>query len=109
MLSDREQQRLRDIQRRFMSEDPDFVRKFETAPKQPTTQQPNPGAYTICAVSALALSVLLLLAGSLTTALMLTIAAGLIWSAHRRGRHPYTQPAERAGSVARVHKLRRKP
>jgi Flp pilus assembly protein TadB len=90
MLSDREQQRLREIQRRFMSEDPDFVREFEAAPKQPTTQQPNPRAYIICAVSALVFGVLLLLAGSLATALMLAIGAGLIWSAWRPRRAPHT-------------------
>jgi Flp pilus assembly protein TadB len=93
MLSDREQQRLREIQRQFMSEDPDFVREFDAAPKQPTTQQPNPRAYVICAVSALVFGVLLLLVGSLATALMLAIGAGLIWSAWRprRARHTPSQ------------------
>jgi Flp pilus assembly protein TadB len=83
MLSDREQQRLREIQRRFISDDPDFVREFEAERTPTTTQRPNPRPYIIFVVSALAFGVLLLLAGSLAAALMLAIGAGLIWSAWR--------------------------
>jgi hypothetical protein len=92
MLSDRERERLREIQRRFMTEDPDFVREFGARPEQPTTEQPTArqpylDGYSICIISAVSLSVLMLLAGSPAVALLLAISAGLISAAQRRGRH----------------------
>jgi hypothetical protein len=98
MLSDRDRERLREIQRRFMTEDPDFVREFGARPQQPAARSqpravgPNPDAYTICVVGAISLSVLMLLAGWLVTALVFAIGAGLLSSAQHRKDNDSNRP-----------------
>jgi hypothetical protein len=84
MLSDRDRERLREIQRRFMNEDPAFVREFESRPRQPETETPHPDVYAICIVSVTVLSVLMLLAGSQGLAGMFAFLAGVVWVAQLR-------------------------
>ena len=87
MLSDRDRERLREIQRQFMTDDPAFVREFGVRPKQPEADTPHPDVYTICIVSVTALSALMLLTGWLAPALLFAIFAGLIWEAGRPRNH----------------------
>ncbi|MGH3367963.1 MAG: DUF3040 domain-containing protein [Nocardioidaceae bacterium] len=86
MLSDRDRERLREIQRRFVTEDPAFVREFEARPQQPEARTPQMDRYAIGLVSVTALSVLTLLAGWLAPALLFACLAGLVWVAQSRPR-----------------------
>lgn len=93
MLSDRERKALREVERQFMAQDPDFIRSFE-APGQPSTYSVQwvyelPWwAYRIAIGLAVALAFLMILAASPWTAIMFAGLAVLFWRIQKRGSEP---------------------
>ncbi len=90
VLSDREQQMLREVQRRFVAEDPDFVRSFEDVGRRHSTfslrwayAMPR-AVYTIAIVVAVALGVLMLLVAAPGTGLLFAALATMIAVVRRR-------------------------
>lgn len=108
MLSDRDRERLREIQRRLVTEDPDFVREFATRPRQPVPRERYPDGVTLCLVGAISLSLLMLLGGWLLAALTLAICAWLISAAQRRLDDDDYHRSRDADPAARVRGLRRR-
>jgi hypothetical protein len=86
MLSDRDRERLREIRRRMMAEDPEFVRALVTKPVRSEAAGAGADAYTVGGVGAISLSVILLLAGQLGISLLLAVCAALVWMAEPRRR-----------------------
>lgn len=93
MLDDREREALHEIQRQLLVEDPDFAQSFdaETQALGISAQRLHRGSpdvtrriYTILLVLSSTYGVILLLAGSPISALMLAALAALIWEARRR-------------------------
>lgn len=98
MLSDREENTLREVQRRLASEDPTFVRSFDDAGQQYSTwslQWPAAlprAAHTAAIVVALAFCVLMLVARAPGTALLFAaVAATIAVAGRRRDDPPSTQ------------------
>jgi len=98
MLSDRERKTLRDVQRQFDAEDPDFSRSFDDVGQHSTYSlqwaytMPR-WAYTTAIVVAVALGMLMLLARAPGTALLFAALATMISMIRRRrddsaGREP---------------------
>jgi hypothetical protein len=95
VLDDREREALHEIQRQLLVEDPGFARSFDTETQALNTnpQRLHRGSpdvtrrtYTILLVLSSMYGVILLLAGSPTSALMLAAMAALMWEARwRRG------------------------
>ncbi len=77
MLSDHERETLQEIQRQLLVEDPGFARSFEVA-EQRSPHDRRRRACTVSAVVALVLSLLMLVAGLLGTALVLAAGAALL-------------------------------
>jgi Protein of unknown function (DUF3040) len=93
VLDDREREALHEIQRQLLVEDPGFAQSFDTETQalDTQTQRVHRGApdvtrrtYTILLVLSSTYGVILLLAGSPISALMLAAMAALIWEARRR-------------------------
>lgn len=82
MLSDRERETLREIQRQFMVEDPELARSFREIDR-PQPRDHLRQAYTVTMVVAMVFGFLVLVAGSPAGALGCGILAGLIWLARR--------------------------
>lgn len=85
MLSDRERETLREVERQLLHEDPEFARCFETRAQL----LPHPIAglgIKIFVIAGLLLSALVLVAGSLGGALAFAVATGLIWLVWRFAR-----------------------
>lgn len=80
MLSDREREALREIQRQVFVDDPDFERSFRAleAPKPPS---PHRWAYRVVVVIAAFLTVAMVVAGSAGGALAFAVVAGAVWLA----------------------------
>jgi Protein of unknown function (DUF3040) len=91
MLNDRERETLRDVQSRFMAEDPDFARSFETVGRPGSDyslqwmHEMPPWVYTTAFVVAVTLAALMLLAQAPGTAFWFAVVATAIGVArHRR-------------------------
>lgn len=78
MLSDHERKTLREVERQFMLEDPDFARSFEAA-EQRSPHEHHRMIVKISIVVAVLLSALMLAIESLSGALAFAAATGVIW------------------------------
>ncbi len=96
MLSDRERESLREVQRRFVTEDPRFAASFNAARPGASSYSVQwaytlpSWAYTTAMIVAVALGVLMLMAGAPGSALAFVTLATAIsvlgWSRDRTGR-----------------------
>ena len=82
MLSDHERKTLREVERQFIAEDPEFNRAFEARQTRLSRHPHRLGAGIAVVVAAL-FTAFLLVAGSLAGALAFAVATGLIWVAWR--------------------------
>lgn len=82
MLSDYEWKTLREIERRLLTEDPEFTRSFDTRAQRLHGREDRWGLQ-IFVVIGLLLSALMLVTGSLSGAAAFAAATGLIWLAWR--------------------------
>jgi Flp pilus assembly protein TadB len=94
VLSDREQQALREVQRQLMAEDPDFARSFDEAGWRDSTfsgqwvyATPR-WVFATAVVAAVALGVLMLVVSGPGTALVVAVLATMIFVIRRRGGAP---------------------
>jgi hypothetical protein len=89
MLSERERERLRDIERRFQVEDPEFAQSFQARERVRQDDRERWGyherraAAKIAVLVAVLLGSLMLVAGSLSGAFAVAAATGLVWVAWR--------------------------
>lgn len=83
MLSDREWQRLRDVERRILADDPDFARSFETSAEELGRSPLDGLGLQIFLVCGALVSGLLLVTGSVSGALGFAAATLAIWCAWR--------------------------
>jgi len=80
-VDDSDRDRLREIQDQFMTEDPGFVRVFHTVPGR-TWQERESGAwYMASVVTLLMFSMVFLLGGVHSFALLLLVLVMLVWKA----------------------------
>jgi Flp pilus assembly protein TadB len=90
VLSDHEQQALREVQRHLMAEDPDFARSFDEAGRQDSTYSVQwvyampRWVYATAVVVAVALGVLMLVVSGPGTALIVAVLATTIFVIQRR-------------------------
>lgn len=82
MLSDHEWKTLREVERRLLTEDPEFTRSFDTHARRLHGGSDRWGIQ-IFLVTGLLLSALMLVAGSLSGAVAFAAGTGLIWLAWR--------------------------
>ena len=82
MLSDHERKTLREVERRFVAEDPEFARCFEARQTGLSNHHHKLGV-RIALVTAALLTALILVAGSLVGALVFAVATWLLWAAWR--------------------------
>lgn len=93
VLSDREQRTLREVQRQFEAEDPDFTRSFDVGQRHSTYSyqwayaMPR-WAYSTAIVVAVTVGVLMLFVGALGPALLLAALATMTSVVRRRGDEP---------------------
>ena len=87
MLSDHEWRTLREVERRFLTEDPEFTRSFATRAQHLGRAQGCVGI-KIFLVAAVLLGALMLVAGSPSGALAFAAGAALIWLARRHSNDP---------------------
>jgi Flp pilus assembly protein TadB len=86
VLSDRDWEALREVERRLSSEDPGFARSFEArAQRLPRTSTGGAGI-RIFLIAGLLLSALVAVAGSLGGAAAFATATGLVWLVWRFAR-----------------------
>ncbi len=78
MLSDHEQETLREIQRHLVVEDPEFERSFR-AFEGPISQPRYRWVYTTLVVITVALTLVMLLAGAPAGALASAVVAVVLW------------------------------
>jgi Flp pilus assembly protein TadB len=78
VLSDHERKTLREVERQFQAEDPDFTRSFE-ARQTRLARHPRKLGVRLTLGSAALLAVFVLIAGSLAGALAIAFATWLIW------------------------------
>lgn len=78
MLSDHERETLREVERQFLAEDPGFTRAFQARQTRMSRRPHRLGARTGLVTAAL-LTMFLLVAGSLGSALVVAVVTGLIW------------------------------
>ena len=78
MLSDHERETLREVERQFLAEDPGFAHAFE-ARQTRMSRRPHRWGARIALVTAALLTAFLVVAGSLGSALVVAVVAGLIW------------------------------
>ena len=84
MLNDHERKTLREVERQFLVEDPEFTRSFATSAQRLERRQLDGGLVKIAIVAAVLLGALMLVAGSPSSALAMAALAGLIWLTRRR-------------------------
>ena len=82
MLSDHEWKALREVERRLLTEDPEFTRSFATGSQRLHGESGRWGLQIFLVTGAL-LSVLMLVIGSLSGAAAFAAGTGLIWLAWR--------------------------
>ena len=78
MLSDHERETLRDVERQFLAEDPEFAGAFEASQTR-ISRRPHRLGGRIALVAAALLIAFLLVAGSLGSALVVAVVTGMIW------------------------------
>jgi Protein of unknown function (DUF3040) len=78
VLSDREREALREVERQIMNEDPEFARSFDAAAQRLPHRAGRLGI-KIFVLAGLLLSALVLVAGSFAGAVAFAVATGLIW------------------------------
>ena len=83
MLDDYERNSLREVERRLLSEDPEFARAFDARAQRLSRASLVGVGIKIFLMGGLLVSALVLTAGSLSGAVMFAIATGLIWLAWR--------------------------
>lgn len=83
MLSDREWKTLRDVERRMLTDDPQFARSFATSAEELGRGHLDGLGLQIFLVCGALVGALLLVAGSLAGALGTAAATGSIWWAWR--------------------------
>jgi DUF3040 family protein len=83
MLNEHEQRVLRDLERQFLTDDPDFPRSFDTRAKR-LGRSPVALSTHLAIVIALVIGATMLAAGSPAGALASIALTGLIWLAWRR-------------------------
>jgi hypothetical protein len=88
VLNDHEQQTLREVERQFLVEDPEFARSFTTRAQRLKPRHLDGGLAKIAIVAAVLLGALMLVAGSPSGALAFAAGAGLIWLARRHSNDP---------------------
>jgi Flp pilus assembly protein TadB len=82
VLNEHERKTLREVERRLQAEDPRFTRSFETRQTR-MARHPRKGATNLAVGAAALLAAVTLLAGSVTGALAIVLAACLVWAAWR--------------------------
>ncbi|GAA5134833.1 DUF3040 domain-containing protein [Pseudonocardia adelaidensis] len=82
MLSDRDRQVLRGVERQILNEDPAFVRSFDARAQRLRRHVGGPGI-KILVVAGLLLSAFVLVAGSPGGAVLFAVATGVVWLAWR--------------------------
>ena len=100
MLNDHERETLREVERQFLVEDPEFTRSFATRAQRLERRHLDGGLVKIAIVAAVLLGALMLVAGSPGGAVAFAAGAALIWLARqhsndtrsRSPRHPPTGP-----------------
>lgn len=92
MLSDRDREVLRRVEREILNEDPAFVRSFD-ARAQRLPRRTGRLGITIFLVAGLVLSAAVLVAGSLGGAVLFAVATGLVWLVWRCVDGPDHQPS----------------
>ena len=83
MLNDHERKTLREVERQFLVEDPEFTRSFATRAQRLERRHLDGGLVKIALVAAVLLGALMLVAGSPSGALAFAAVAGLIWLARQ--------------------------
>jgi DUF3040 family protein len=84
VLSDREREALRRVERQILNEDPAFVRSFD-ARAQRLPHRTGGVAIKIFVAVGLLISAFVLVAGSLGGAVLFAVATGLVWLVWRVG------------------------
>ena len=84
MLNDHERETLREVERQFLVEDPDFTRSFATRAQRLERRRLDGELVKIFLVAAALLSALLLVAGSPSGALAFAAVTGVIWLTRQR-------------------------
>jgi hypothetical protein len=92
VLSDRERETLREVERRLLIEDPAFARTF-TARAQRLPHPTTGLGIKIFLITGLLLSALVLVAGSIGGAVAFAAATGLIWVTWRWAGEPDQRPS----------------
>lgn len=90
MLSDHERKTLKELERQFMTDDPEFPRSFHAHAKRLDRNHRGMPA-TVAIVAAVLLCALMLATGSLGGALAFAAVTGLIWLAWRHPDDPRRQ------------------
>jgi hypothetical protein len=88
VLSDHEWRTLREVERRFLTEDPEFARSFATRAQRLERRHLDGGLAKIAILAAVLLGALMLVAGSPSGALAFAAGAALIWLARRHSNDP---------------------
>jgi hypothetical protein len=83
VLSDHEWKTLRNVERQFLAEDPEFARSFDTRARQLRRQQADRVSVKIAMAAAVLLGGLMLVVGSPGGALAFAAMTGLMWLAWR--------------------------
>ena len=84
MLNDHERKTLREVERQFQVEDPEFTRSFDTRAQRLRRRHLDGAWFQISIVAALLLGALMLVAGLPGAALAFAAVAGLTWLTRRR-------------------------
>jgi hypothetical protein len=84
VLNDHEREILREVERQFLVEDPEFARSFATRAQRLQRRHLDGGLVKIFLVAAVLLSALMLVAGSPSGALAFAAVTALIWLTRRR-------------------------
>jgi hypothetical protein len=92
VLNDHERKTLREVERQFLAEDPEFTRSFATRAQHLERRHLDGGLVKIAIVAAVLLGALMLVAGSPSGALAMAALAGLIWLARRQSNNTPGRP-----------------
>lgn len=92
MLSDHERERLREVERRLLSDDPAFARSFDARAQRLSPAFQDRVGFAMVIIAGLLLSALMLVIGSLAGTAAFGAGTGLIWLAWRFGGGMRHQP-----------------
>jgi Protein of unknown function (DUF3040) len=88
VLSDHERKTLREVERQFLAEDPEFTRSFDTSAQHLRREYRDGESVKIAIFAAALLCGLMLVAGSPGGALAFAAVTGLIWLGWRHSNNP---------------------